>query len=91
MKKDISDILFWIAMLILIGYIIAKLTGIINTPEWVNLIPMITIAFMIGIFYQKVMGFMEVIYNRTNYLKKNTDDIKEKIAEHDKRLIVLEK
>ena len=91
MKKDIWDILFWIAMLILIAYIIAKLTGLINTPEWVSLIPLITIAFMIGIFYQKVLGFMEVMHNRTSYLKKNTDYIKEKITEHDKRLTVLER
>jgi len=65
-KKDIWDILFWIGMLVLIAYIIAKLFGIINTPEWLNLLPLITLAFVIGAFYQKVAGFMERILNRTD-------------------------
>jgi len=83
MKKSILDILFWIAMLVLIGYIIAKLTGFINTPEWVDLIPLVTITFLIGIFYQKVIGFINVTNSRTLYLKN-------KLEEHNKRLANLE-
>jgi flagellar capping protein FliD len=78
-------------MLILIGYIIAKLLGWINTPEWVNLIPIITITFMIGVSYQKVVGFIGVMYNRTDYLKKSLDRISDKIEKHDKRISKLEK
>ncbi|MEK6793019.1 MAG: hypothetical protein AABX96_04455 [Nanoarchaeota archaeon] len=40
-KVTVSDIIFWLAMAVLIIYILAKLTGLINTPEWVNLIPLI--------------------------------------------------
>jgi len=87
----IWDILFWSAMLILISYIIAKLFGLINTPEWVDLIPLITLVFLVGVFYQKVVIFMDVMYNRTNYLKNNLSQIKDKITEHDKRLFKLEK
>jgi len=29
-KKDVWSIIFWIGMIILIGYIVAKLTGIIT-------------------------------------------------------------
>ncbi len=79
-KITLADILFWLAMLILIGYIMGKLTGIINTPEWVDLIPIITITFMIGAFYQKVMGFMEIMYKRTDYLKNNLEDVKQKLS-----------
>jgi len=89
-KTTIWDILFWIAMAILILYIIAKLTGIINTPEWVDLIPLITLAFMIGIFYQKVMGFMQTMYKRTDYLKNNLDKISNKITEHENRISRIE-
>jgi len=77
-------------MIILIGYIIGKLTGIINTPEWVDLIPLITLVFIIGAFYQKVNGFMEVMGGRTNYLKNNLDKISDKFIEHDKRISFLE-
>ncbi len=91
MKKDIWDILFWIGMLLLTAYIIAKLTGIIQTPEWINLIPVITIAFTIGVFYQKMSAFMQTMHNRTDYLKKNIDKISEALSEHNKRLERLEK
>lgn len=85
MKKiTIWDILFWIGMLVLIGYIIAKLFGIINTPEWVDLIPLITMAFLIGVFYQNVTSFMKQMYQRADYLKNKLDN-------QDKRMSKLEK
>lgn len=84
MKKNILDILFWLGMIILILWIIAKLFGIINTPEWVNLIPLITLAFLIGIFYQDVKIFMNQMYIRTDWLK-------DKLNVHEKRLLNLEK
>ncbi|MEK6855287.1 MAG: hypothetical protein AABX73_03625 [Nanoarchaeota archaeon] len=90
-KKDIWDILFWIAMLVLIGYIIAKLTGLINTPEWINLIPIISITFMMGAFYQKVVSFIGIMYKRTDYLKRNIDNIQDKMGVHEKRISALEK
>ena len=101
-KKDIWDILFWIAMIILIIYIIAKLLGLINTPEWLNLLPIITLAFAIGTFYQKVGEFMERTLNRTDYLKNSLDNVMNKVVsgldnvvskltEHDKRLFAIEK
>ena len=91
MKKDIWDILFWIAMLILIIYILAKLTGLINTPEWINLLPIITIVFMIGISYQKAISFMGTMQRRTNYLKQHLNNIENKLIVHDERLLLLEK
>jgi len=81
-RITIADILFWLAMIILLGYIVGKLTGLINTPEWVDLIPIITITFMIGAFYQKVMGFMEIMYKRTDYLKNNLDEIKSRLSKN---------
>ena len=89
-KITILDIIFWIAMAILILYIIAKLTGLINTPDWVNIIPLITLVFIIGAFYQRVMNFMEVIYHRTDYLKNNLDKISDKINEHENRISRIE-
>ena len=84
-RKDLWDVLFWIAMLFLIGYIVAKLIGWINTPELVDLIPMITIVFIMGVFYQKVISFMDVMYKRTDYLKDGLDNLKEKIKGRDRK------
>ena len=95
---DIWDVLFWLGMAILIAYIIAKLVGLINTPEWItNLLPLMTLTFVIGVFYQKVLGFMNKMYTHTDYLKKNLDDvssqitnISSKLLEHDKKLFAVE-
>src|SRR3989344_8195752 len=85
-KIEISDIIIWISLLILIIYVIAKLLGLINTPEWHNLLPIITLIFFAGAFYQKVLSFMWIMNNRTNYLKKSTDNIKEQINENFNKL-----
>ena len=89
-KFDILDFLFWFFMLILVGYIIAKLLGWINTPDWVNLLPLISVVFLIGISYQRIMNFMERTFARTDYLKNGLDRIENKLIEHDKRISVLE-
>lgn len=85
-KKDYWDVLFWILMAILVGYIILKIVGLINTPEWVDLIPMVTIVFLIGVFYQKVMGFMDIMYRRTDFLKTSLNEVREKLDGHDKKI-----
>ncbi len=72
---DIWDVLFWLAMTVTIVYIIAKLTGLINTLEWLNLLPIISSVFGIGVFYQRVTQFVSKIYARTDYLKSNMDKI----------------
>lgn len=96
-KFDIWDILFWFFMLVLIGYIIAKLFGLINTPDWINLLPLISVVFLIGISYQRIINFMERMLVRTDYLKNNfgsvkedTNKIKNILIEHDKRISILE-
>ncbi len=95
-KFDVWDIIIWISLLVLVAYIIAKLTGLIKTPEWVNLIPVITLVFFAGAFYQKVLGFMERMFVRTDYLKKNLDNvngqlnnISSKLLKHDKQLTTI--
>ncbi|MBS3088477.1 hypothetical protein J4402_01725 [Candidatus Pacearchaeota archaeon] len=83
-KIEISDIIIWISLLVLIIYVLGKLTGVINTPEWLTLLPIISLIFFAGAFYQKVFGFMNQMYIRTDYLKNRLD-------EHGKRISVLEK
>ena len=89
-KKDIYDIIIWVGLAILVLYIIGKLTGIINSPEWINLMPIITVAFIVGAFYQKAIIFMDQMYKRTDYLKNNIDKINNNITGHENRLILLE-
>ncbi len=88
-KKDIWDVIFWIGMIILILYIIGKLTGLIHSPEWLNLLPIISLAFVIGAFYHKVTSFMNTMNKRTNYLKNSVDNIQDKLTEHEVKLVGL--
>jgi len=97
-KIEISDIIIWISLIILIAYVIGKLTGLINTPEWLSLLPLISLIFFAGAFYQKVLGFMGQMYQRTDYLKKKLnehdkrfDNISHQLSNHDSRLSILEK
>lgn len=88
---DIWDIIIWVCLIILILYVIGKLTGLINTPEWTTLIPIITIIFFAGAFYQKIGNFMDQMLVRTDYFKKNIDKLIEKDIESDKRISIAEK
>lgn len=97
-KFDIWDVIIWISLIVLVLYIIGKLTGFINTPEWINLMPIITLVFFAGAFYQKVPSFTNQMYVRTDYLKNNIDkintniiEIKKDLSMHDKRLLSFER
>src|SRR3989344_5579296 len=97
-KFDIWDVIIWISLIVLILYIVGKLTEIINTPEWINLVPVITMVFFAGALYQKVLAFMEKMSIRTDYLKNNLDKTNENItdislilAAHDKKLLLFER
>ena len=89
-KIDIWDVLFWIAMAVLILYIILKLLGIINTPEWINLLPFISLAFAIGVFYQKLIIFMDRMNVRTNYFKKGIDKVSEDVQYMGEKMITID-
>ena len=91
MKKNIWDILFWIMLLILAGYIIGKLTRIISTPEWVDLIPLITIFFSAGILYQKLMFLTITTHRRTDYLKNNLNKLTNSVKEIEKVVYHIDK
>ncbi|MBU3923491.1 MAG: hypothetical protein KJ592_01090 [Nanoarchaeota archaeon] len=82
MKDYIYDILFWTSMSITILWIILKLTGVINTPEWVQLIPIITIVFTAGITFQKQLSFNNKMLNRTDYLKIKIEQTQSLIQEN---------
>lgn len=85
-KIEASDIIIWVSLITIIIWIIAKLTGLINTPEWLNLFPIISFVFFAGAFYQKILSFMDKMYVRTNYFKHQIDNINKKLDNHEDRL-----
>ena len=98
MKIDIFDNLFWLMMVLTLGFLTLKILGIINTYGWVDYFPIFTLMFAVGIIYQKLINFISRIYNRTDYLKKKIDKFDSKIDKlessyvgNQNRIIALEK
>ena len=48
----IYTIIFWLSMLYILLWVILKATGVINTPELIELSPIITAIFGAGVFFQ---------------------------------------
>lgn len=77
-KIGLLDVFFWLFLLLAAFYVIGKLTGLIGTPEWVELLPIISIIFAAGIVYGKLVSFIEASERRTGYLKKHLDRVEQK-------------
>ncbi len=76
------DVIFWLALLLLAFWIIAKLLGLINTPIIVEIIPYISAVFIAGSIWQQF-----------KYVERDVEDIKiiarrfEKL-EHEHKLVI---
>lgn len=90
MDRDILDFLFWLMLALTLGFLILKILGVINTPEWINYFPIFTLMFAAGIAYQKLINFIGRIYNRTDYLKKKIDELDNKISSLNNKVQKLE-
>ena len=83
---DITDILFWIGILIVIIWAIGKTIGLINSPVWVDMIPIfgaiitvVAISLKIGKILQKIE---QVI--------KDVGNLQLEVKDMDKRVIAIE-
>jgi len=69
------DVIFWLALLLLAFWIIAKLFGLINTPAIVEIIPYISAVFIAGSIWQqfkhvkKDVGYIKSIVKRFDALE----------------------
>ncbi len=105
MKTDIRDIIFWMLLGFTLIFIILRIIGIINSPDWIDLVPLATIVFAAGVAYGKVISSINMVYKRTSYLKKSFDNLSGKfdnlnnkfdilggkLKNNEKRIVVLEK
>jgi len=78
-KRNIWDTLVWVAIIVFLVWIILKLTGVIQSPVLVELIPYISGAYVVGRVFQK----LETTLN-------DVETIKTEVKEIDKRLMSLE-
>ena len=64
-------IIFWIGMLIILVWFFLKAIGIINTPIYVEYLPILGIVFGMGAFFQTFVDFKL----RLSKLEKRVDNI----------------
>lgn len=62
-KLSTWDWIFWIALLVLLGWALAKSFGLINSPIWVETIPIYTVIFMAGALWQKINMLTDDMHN----------------------------
>ncbi len=100
----IYTIIFWLSMLYILLWVILKATGVINTPELIELSPIITAIFGAGVFFQMMRDTkyrLDKLENRTHNGFKDVDfrfrevdfrfkEIDAHIMSIDKRLAVVE-
>lgn len=79
MKRRLSlwSILFWGGLLILVLWALAKATGIIKTPIWVEMIPYFSVAAALAGGGIKVGKVLEKISTLCKDMKEVKHDVKE--------------
>lgn len=91
MKTDIYDVLFWTMLALTLGWVLLKIFGVISTPDWVNYFPIFTLMFAAGAAYQKIMGFVNTMYRRNDWLKNKVENNENRIINLEKGQATLEK
>ena len=54
-RSKLPDIVFWTSMAVLVLWALAKSFGLIHTPVIIEMIPLFTIAFAAGAFWNKFL------------------------------------
>ena len=84
MKRNVWDVLFWMLLGLALLIIFLKIIGVINTPDFIFYLPVISIVFAAGIAYQRLISSVDGVYRRTDWLK-------DKVGDNENRIVNLEK
>lgn len=66
-RKRIWDALAWISFVIVILYFLAKIMGIINSPEIIDITALVSAAYFIGRYAMK----LDFVFRDVAFIKKN--------------------
>lgn len=78
-RISLSDIIFWLALLVLLIWIILKAFGVINSPAIVEIIPYISGIFILGSVWQQFRNMQ----NDLRHIKFSTGRLLKVEHEHD--------
>jgi hypothetical protein len=86
----IYDWIFWISLVITALWFTLKIIGVIKTPVWVELIPVGSIVFAAGVFFQKVEHISDDLHEFKADMNEFRRDVTAELKEHDRRLVRIE-
>ncbi len=77
MKKSLSiwDALVWVALAIIIGWVILKILGIINTPLWLEYVPIYSAVYIAGWQINKLATVTEDVNSLKNFKSETIKEI----------------
>lgn len=90
LKRKIYDWLFWLSLLITGLWFTLKIMGVIKTPLWLELLPVASVIFGAGIFFQKVESIGDDLHDFKLEMSEFKKDTLTELREHDKLLIGIE-
>lgn len=73
-------IIFWLSMLYILLWVILKAAGVINTPELLELFPIITAIFGAGVFFQMIRDVRERLTKLESKTENGFRDIDKRLA-----------
>lgn len=84
MKRNIWDILAWIALGIVLFYLILKAVGVLQSPAVADVIAILSAGYFIG---ETVKSIKDGLHE----IKEDVDDLRDKLISHNGRLRKLER
>ncbi len=74
-RNKIYDIIFWTSLALIALWYFLKVFGIINTPLWVEMFPVIVAVFSAGAFFQRMFGDIQTLKHNVGSLDKRVDHL----------------
>lgn len=75
MKIKIWDILAWIAFLIVLTYVTLKITGVLHSPVFADILATLSAGYFIGRYAMKI----DNIFKDIEFLKKDVRNLNRKV------------
>lgn len=83
---DITDILIWTGIFIITVWALGKATGLINSPVWVDMIPVFGVVVTIAGISLKIGAILQ----KLNQVIIDLGNIQMEVKDIDRRVIVIE-
>ena len=90
--KSFWDVLAWIAFAIMALYALGKITGVLNSPQSIDIAAMFSAAYFLGRYAQKISHMpKEIDHSAKDIDYKDIDCIKDDLRQLDRKCPVFKK